>query len=73
MPTPSEQADELETQIVSDVVNGVSSFGDGTHNVGMMNSKERLDVVDRLRRNEVIANNPARGMRFSRMIPGGCG
>ncbi len=63
MPTPAEQAASLQEQVVTDTINGVSSFGDGTHNVGMIDPNARLDVVDRLKRSEVMSK-PARGMRF---------
>ena len=73
MSDTSPTADELEQQIEADALSGVSSFSDGSHNVSMASAKERMDLVDRKRRNSVVANNPARGMKFSRMIPPGCG
>ncbi len=66
-------ADELETQVELDVANGVSSFSDGTHSVSMVDPKTRLDVVDRKRRADAVANSPTRGLRFSRMRPGDTG
>lgn len=65
-------ADDLEQQVLEDAINGVQSFSDGTHTVGMMDLEKRLAIADRLRRDETASGNAWFGLRTTLLrSPGG--
>lgn len=49
-------ADDIKEAVASDMVDGVQSFSDGTNSVTAMDPQKRLDVADRLKREEAAAN-----------------
>lgn len=53
----SEAADDIEEQVAADVEAGVQSFSDGTNSVTAMDPQKRLDVVDRLRRQDATGQD----------------
>lgn len=66
----SDEADDIEDQVVADVTDGIASFSDGTNQVTAMDPQKRLDVVDRLRRNEA-ASSDTFGFRTKALRGGG--
>lgn len=68
----SEQITEAEEAIVSDIVNGVRRYSHDGTSIEAEDLGDRLDALDRLRRDE-SATHVHRGLRFTRLRPPGCG
>ena len=68
--------DDAREQLTQDLVDGLATVNVDGMTVSLQDPAKRLDVIERLERDEVkdaAASQPHFGLRFTKLVPPGCG